>query len=178
MGAAAAEGGTGDCSTHEPNLSSFDRENERARPALPADLLMRQDVAPASLGKARARARWRHRVLLELRLQVDAFCAGAEMSKHTPGPWKSGGHFSKDTVWSTAVDSVGKVRLHARLTSYYTPDDEIEANVRLIVAAPEMLEALKRALWVISDYVQREGKIDYSAKQAIEDVIAKAEGKE
>ena len=56
------------------------------------------------------------------------------MTKHTPGPWKIRGHFvegGKD--YKTVIaEIVGKLDRF-----------DVQADIRLIAAAPEMLEALK-----------------------------------
>ena len=56
------------------------------------------------------------------------------MSNHTPGPWKK----AKYKV-STASDAL---IAHTRPTGEGSSDDE--ANARLIAAAPEMLDVLRR----------------------------------
>ena len=60
-------------------------------------------------------------------------------AKHTPGPWVA------NTLWTVvniraAGGSVCNVPRNCALS------DDIEANARLIAAAPELLEALKRVL--------------------------------
>lgn len=59
------------------------------------------------------------------------------MSKHTPGPWKT--QLVDDT---TVVDGNGLVIAH--IGGLYLGDAcPMEANARLIAAAPDLLEALK-----------------------------------
>lgn len=96
------------------------------------------------------------------------------MSKHTPGPW--------------VVDELKVVngRLWAAVTTpkgdlvYLTliPTD-VEANARLIAAAPEMLEALRDIKEAVVDGLS-DGRNEGSALCLIEEIvreaIAKAEG--
>jgi hypothetical protein len=96
------------------------------------------------------------------------------MSKYTPGPWDlvPNGRDSKrltDCRYGEQRKSIGIV---------YAGNDEEEANARLIAAAPEMLEALKRAEWALLDLCQRAGVADYPAVEAIRAAVAKAEGSE
>jgi hypothetical protein len=56
------------------------------------------------------------------------------MTKHTPGPWLVEGR----TVY--ALNDDGYNRFSALVQDAHTPGDELEANARLIAAAPELLE--------------------------------------
>lgn len=59
------------------------------------------------------------------------------MNKHTPGPWKT--HLTDDTL---VVDGNGLVIAH--MGGLYLGDDSpMEANARLIAAAPDLLAALE-----------------------------------
>jgi hypothetical protein len=96
------------------------------------------------------------------------------MSKHTKGPWtllpaesdkdylrirgtQLGGRYKVANVHQWRYEGMpDSIRQH--------DDAESMANARLIAAAPEMLEALKSALWRMQQY-------DY---QAMEGTIAKA----
>lgn len=95
------------------------------------------------------------------------------MSTHTPGPW-----FVKvNPIWH-AVRSYNSdyVAEHIRGAS----DAQRAANARLIAAAPDLLEALKRAVKVIhelSDYDPKGGNdLDYA--DFTQAAIAKAEGRQ
>lgn len=57
------------------------------------------------------------------------------MSKHTPGPWNMAG---PNTI-SNAAKTIGI----AHISTYSVEQSEAEANVRLIAAAPDLLEALR-----------------------------------
>lgn len=56
-------------------------------------------------------------------------------TKFTPGPWEAGG----------TLIGVGKITIRQHLDGSRKAD-ELEANARLISAAPDMYEALKHAL--------------------------------
>ena len=94
------------------------------------------------------------------------------MSDHTPGPWEA--HFeeairvkNKDGTVAIATN----LHLHGRRDI-----SEVEANARLIAAAPELLEALQ---FLLSSYKAQVPDAEncsdvYDAEQA----IAKARGNE
>ena len=63
------------------------------------------------------------------------------MAEHTPGPWRS------DSPYVSAPS--GEHRKIVADCDQYFSDDECEANIRLIAAAPELLAALEQALAVI-----------------------------
>jgi len=67
------------------------------------------------------------------------------MNKFTPGPWK----IDQRTVY--ALDVYGVNRFYASVHGVHTPTAEIEANARLIAAAPNLLEALEE---LFSSYKQ------------------------
>ena len=62
---------------------------------------------------------------------------GETMSKHTPGPWK----LSRDGNDIENADGAGVCAMYA--------DETAPANAALIAAAPDLLEALERALAVL-----------------------------
>ena len=94
---------------------------------------------------------------------------------HTPGPWKM------NTNVQTSIDAETK---HIAMVNYYKSgranDDvygeEHEANARLIAAAPDLLEALKRI-----EIIGRGARPNISKGTIAGDIaraaIAKAEGK-
>lgn len=85
-------------------------------------------------------------------------------TKHTPGPWCRG-EFPKASVGTSdgwAVASVNTLR------------HEYDANVRLITAAPDLLEACKVASALLKGAPRSLG-YDFDAKQ-LDAAIAKAEG--
>lgn len=104
-------------------------------------------------------------------------------SKHTPGPW----HFDRET-WTIRVkgyennDLVGDYRgcivasleeAHGERPHAYA---ECEANARLIVAAPELLEQLKKLRDALVRYAGPEAAL-YEVGDANQ-IIAKAENSE
>lgn len=99
------------------------------------------------------------------------------MTEHTPGPWLDGG---KSAGWHIEASN-SEVSEIAWLRSYMgIPDDEIKANARLIIAAPDLLAALKElsslydGIYVkISDDEMRLCKEVWTRAEA---AIAKAEG--
>ena len=91
-----------------------------------------------------------------------------EVPKHTPGRWFADhwdGDKSKDIAiqsdWLDGVTLIGEI------------DSDKMADARLIVAAPEMLEALKS----IVDTVWFD-RLDTDLILTVEHVIAKAEGRQ
>ena len=73
--------------------------------------------------------------------------------KHTPGPWEAEGRdiYGADGFSVAEFDGVfiareadGRLHPSAAGQSIERPDDEVAANARLIAAAPDLLEALKR----------------------------------
>jgi hypothetical protein len=87
------------------------------------------------------------------------------MSKHSPTPWRVGP--VDDTLVS---DADGRAVAAACARDYGKDWELIEANARLIVAAPELLEALKGVL-EIEGWDMAHPR--YTAARA---AIAKAEG--
>jgi hypothetical protein len=73
------------------------------------------------------------------------------MSKHTPGPWEFDG---QSYIWSDMA--IGKMIAQIRGWGWLQKEGEEEAiaeqeaNARLIAAAPEMYEALKKIIEEIS----------------------------
>ncbi len=55
------------------------------------------------------------------------------MAEHTPGPWR---------VFPLYVLEDGRFSVEVRTDVHYAPVKDIEANARLIAAAPELLAAL------------------------------------
>ncbi len=94
------------------------------------------------------------------------------MIQHTPGPW--------NVDLETGEIVAGKDKDFAVLGTIYGADDfpcseddisaECKANAHLIAAAPELLEAAKKALEDCVDLIATEAGI------ALEKAIAKAEG--
>ena len=99
--------------------------------------------------------------------------------KHTPGPWETYGDDKSDIRPATKA---GKNRIIAQCPGYKT---ERQANARLIAAAPDLLEALQRAVAcgiVPTTSVLDGGAASYSEQvrtaDAIRAAIAKATGEQ
>ena len=58
------------------------------------------------------------------------------MSKHTPGPW---------VVRDGGTGYINQIGIDPSIGCAYGAGEEVDANARLIAAAPEMLNALRRA---------------------------------
>jgi len=106
------------------------------------------------------------------------------MSKHTPGPWIGAGPSFGDPLPRYTTEIVTEWEEDDNRVICELPfdhhDDENEANARLIAAAPELLEALKRLMQVGRAYCicydysdESEDAWDYA-----ETAIAKAEGEQ
>lgn len=87
------------------------------------------------------------------------------MSKHSPGPWKlhelTGGVFS------------GETQVHGRHWSRAGEDEDVAmADARLIAAAPEMLELLERARYMLVQHAP--GQEDWA--EEADALVAKVKG--
>ena len=83
------------------------------------------------------------------------------MSKHTPGPWVLSdvdtAHMMFDGLFARPVFAFhgGKGDKHPAMA--YGSAETVEANARLIAAAPDLLAELIEALEVIQDYAAENG---------------------
>lgn len=108
-------------------------------------------------------------------------------TKHTPGPWTVEGSCvrsknDRDWVCETSIRN-----LAGKFVGWTKKDEEViaPANARLIAAAPELLDALKRllpfAVIRVLDQWDSGRNPDYNASKELADsarlAIAKAEGK-
>ena len=66
------------------------------------------------------------------------------MAKFTPGPWKNAGLHIIDPDHKNIIAGIIRKLGH---------DDEIEANGRLIAAAPDMYELLKLCIETLDEYL-------------------------
>lgn len=96
------------------------------------------------------------------------------MSKHTKGPWDYTPNPYPDqpfeyVCYDNGKGAIAHIERHTQNHDdwKYRSREEFEANARLITAAPEMLEALKRVLG---------GGCPAFARDAVVAAIAKAEG--
>jgi hypothetical protein len=109
------------------------------------------------------------------------------MAKHTPGPWTQKGHsvfiFNKSGHNRVAISVNTGCRCGCEEPALI---EELEADARLIAAAPELLKALKgfEGLWLPTkdndkkdeDIVQCQ--VSIGAIRKMKQAIAKTEGKE
>lgn len=106
------------------------------------------------------------------------------MSKHTPGPWVVIPLPTKECKYSVATDNSAPVQavvadMHAG--SINCPPDVMEANARLISAAPDLLAALDGMLRALSaEQRDARARVELSstaeAKISARAAIAKAKG--
>lgn len=93
---------------------------------------------------------------------------------HTPGPWSNGG---KNRHFGFSIHAPGsKPEYHVTVCEVMGQDqDETTAsNTSLILAAPDMYEALKALLWAVEQHTNL--AYDYPAFVESRAAIAKAEG--
>ena len=102
------------------------------------------------------------------------------MSEHTPGPWFMRVNRHRDTNGSKWgwVDSnnSGSQRPPAGVNVCWTEGETSHANSRLISAAPELLEALEKCVFLLSSIGYRPNN-SVTAMVAF-DAIAKAKGEQ
>ena len=92
------------------------------------------------------------------------------MNKHTPGPWESDG---------LLVLHAKGVRKVCMMSGASLDWEENRDNRNLVVAAPDTLEALKKAevaLAVAASYVNTEQQFMRTTLEFVRDAIAKARG--
>lgn len=93
-------------------------------------------------------------------------------TKHTPGPWEivNGDEWTTDIATSDGEYEDGRKR-HWNVASVNRRRDEWEANRRLIAAAPDLLQALKRLVARVDpDYTEVE---TLEAKAAIDKALGR-----
>lgn len=101
------------------------------------------------------------------------------MSGHTPGPW----HIAGLGIYSGEMDERGKYPRCRQVFPAYTDDpqdkafSELQANARLIAAAPELLEQLKCAVWYWETYKHLAGPTEREELAEAQQAIRKAEGR-
>ena len=101
------------------------------------------------------------------------------MSAHTPGPWKAEG---PDNFGDWIIVPVAAKLAVAAVVHNLRPDKEEAANAHLIVAAPDLLAALKRQhdnirRWLATGVPATEEESKEISDQ-IDAAIAKAEGRQ
>lgn len=76
-------------------------------------------------------------------------------NQHTPGPWKIAARDQYGIF--IAPFGMNTTLICARKGGLDLPNEEIEANARLIAAAPELLDALKEAIEIAREACDRDG---------------------
>lgn len=102
------------------------------------------------------------------------------LTKHTPGPWRTGHYVRDDHTCNCRYIFGNDDRMGAVAEVYVTEDDDVDpsdnpppeeakANMHLIAAAPELLAALDEIVDALeSGYVpERDGEILKAARAAI-----------
>lgn len=87
---------------------------------------------------------------------------------HTPGPWMTGGY--------TVTANNGNLLVAKLYREQKLQDAESDANARLIAAAPDMMEALKRIQAAFAAPTEWTSKIA-TEMAGVRAAIAKAEGR-
>ena len=101
------------------------------------------------------------------------------MSEHTPRPWYVQPGFL--TIYACeGLDTAGcgLTQAIASMNTSQTPQDEAEANARLIAAAPDLLAAAERACKMLDqEFDDRVANIETTrAFLVLQDAISKARG--
>jgi len=93
------------------------------------------------------------------------------MSKHTPGPWK-------EAMWGGRVAIIHDRTDDGTFNVVLACNDRMPtlADVRLIVAAPDLLAALKALSAGLHDEIDMKANIKAAEVRAARAAIAKAEG--
>ena len=112
-----------------------------------------------------------------------------DQPKYTKGPWLREGttiYGLKSCGFRNGKELFQKI-FHLRVFDgdVFTPREELEANARLIAAAPDLFEALKDAVrWLerledaVPDHFQHSAPFGCMELEGMKLAIAKAEGKE
>jgi hypothetical protein len=95
---------------------------------------------------------------------------GGRMSAHTPGTWAVSTFDGPEGYGEIVADGFLRV---CSVPFWPCASDEMEANARLVAAAPELLEALKWAIGQVEDDLDPDHQAAMDAARA---AIAKAEG--
>lgn len=97
-----------------------------------------------------------------------------ENARHTPGPW----HRNIKPGRKYSVIFAGRNTHVMTACVAGLADDEIEANIDLVTAAPDMLDALERAEFILSSPTLSHMADCVGGLTAIRAAIAKAKGGE
>ena len=101
------------------------------------------------------------------------------MSEYTPGPWEiqrdSGLHIYITQPQDKENRTAG---YYAEVRRFTSDQKQVEANARLISAAPELLEALKGAVRCMETDINIGRGVDLYYYEKAKDAIAKAKGEQ
>src|SRR5215472_15289819 len=98
-------------------------------------------------------------------------------AKHTPGPWFDSGEYDR-TLGYTDTTIINEERELIAIVRVESTREQLQANARLIAAAPELLAALKAIQHNAQVMNQAEPNRVWSAVDDIaRSAIAKAEGR-
>ena len=95
-------------------------------------------------------------------------------SKHTPGPWMA----TMANMITTANAHMELATVWANPSRVHVPEEEAEANARLMAAAPDLLGSIVSLVDILDDYINARGDIDLDSLtlQPARAAIAKAKG--
>jgi len=93
------------------------------------------------------------------------------MSKHTPGPWLYRG--KSDAVYTPPSDTA--YQYGSQIFRFHDEEGPNDDDLNLILAAPEMLAALRRAVLALA-FASETSKAMYDDYKAVSAAIAKAVG--
>ncbi len=98
------------------------------------------------------------------------------MSTHTPGPWKAVSSGVSAQIDCMEIAEVSHMRVIPASGGWPTPG-EPEDDARLIAAAPDLLEALRKAVVLLAGVCVHSPELEaYETYEAVSAAIAKATG--
>lgn len=105
---------------------------------------------------------------------------------HTPGPWVLSDceedEYGLPYYIIGPTDAGGSTFVEEQICQVWCPEHDLEANARLILAAPDLLDAIKLVLPLAKGY-RPDGQTETARKtcdswiSVAEEIVAKAEGK-
>jgi hypothetical protein len=100
---------------------------------------------------------------------------------HTPGPWRALGNDDRHELSPAPIRTLDDVAIAEAFQTSETPDGyaEMDANARLIAAAPDLLAAVVAASHALKSYAYGNSATDLaeSIAKSCDEAIAKAEGR-
>ena len=80
-------------------------------------------------------------------------------AKHTPGPWQVGSRHTSNGVWTQGGDLIASTHSSQRAVDRDAQILEQDANARLIAAAPELLDALRKCVNLLEETERESGRL-------------------